>query len=153
MAIPSKEVWLDYRLQGELGVQKAVFEFLKLNLNVYKPFVDKGVDLLIEYNGQYLKIHCKTSKFTPKSENCVVYELTKTYHSNSKIGVKKYTPEEVDYFFLFSELHEDKPCLVPFVLARDKRTINIDYSSSKSHPLKNHYKDFEVKEILSNLRV
>jgi hypothetical protein len=56
MAIPSKEVDMAYRLQGEIGVQKAIYEFMKLNIKVYGPIVDEGVDLLIEIGNKYYKI-------------------------------------------------------------------------------------------------
>ncbi|MFA7688508.1 MAG: group I intron-associated PD-(D/E)XK endonuclease [Bacilli bacterium] len=141
-----------YRLQGEIGVQKAIYEFMIRNIKVYKPLVDDGVDILVEIKNKYYKIQCKTSKFTPKSEKCVVYELTKTYHNNSHIEVKKYTSNEVDYFFLFSDLFPNYSCLIPFEEVKGKRTINIDYSDNKKHPLKNHYKEFSLDNIL-NLRV
>ena len=133
---------MTYRHQGEVGVQKAIFEFIKRDIRVYVPLVDDGVDILVEYKNKYYKIQCKTSKFTPKSKNCVVFDLTRTFHNNSKIGYKKYSSNDIDYFFLYSDLYENYPCLIPFKKVEGKRTFNIDFSSDKKHPLKNHYKDF-----------
>ncbi|HOZ53749.1 MAG TPA: group I intron-associated PD-(D/E)XK endonuclease [Bacilli bacterium] len=143
---------MTYRHQGEIGVQKAIFELMKRDIRVYMPLVDDGVDILVEYNKKYYKIQCKTSKFTPKSKNCVVFDLTKTYHNNSKISVKKYLPTEVDYFFLYSDLYEDYPCLVTYNRVAGQRTFNIDFSNTKRHPLKNHYKEFNIDNHFS-LRV
>jgi len=146
MTTPSKNT--DYRLNGQLGVNIAICEFLKLKIDVYTPIVDIGHDLLINYNG-YKKVQCKTGTTSHSmNSNCIVFGLTKTYHNNSRVKTVKYEDNEVDYFFLCAIPFLDKPCLVSYSDTKNQKAFTIDFSDKVNHPNKNHYKKYSCVETL-----
>lgn len=83
---------------GDIGEYVAITEFLKRGLSVMKPIGDNDpFDLVIILNGEFKKIQVKTTEKVIDGSMIFRTNVTNPF----KKTVRKYTADEVDYFFLY----------------------------------------------------
>jgi len=114
------------KLQGNLGVHRAVYEYGKLGYNVLWPLCDSAkYDLVIEKDGQFLRVQVKTSRtnitYRNKRKNGEVTKtlcrtrwvvMLATSGGNTKTNTRRLR-EETDYDVLFVLVDNGKCWSIP----------------------------------------
>lgn len=95
---------------GEIGEYRTVEEFAKRGFFTYMPsFHDSPVDMIVDLNGNLKKIQVKST--TVSDGNVSAFKLTSSNGRHTKdirrIYVKKYSPEEIDYFSLYDFVSDE----------------------------------------------
>jgi hypothetical protein len=105
---------------GNIGQAKISAKFIELGINIFSP-VGEGytTDLIAEFNGKLNKIQIKTTEFLHE-DSYMIWWVTHQEGNHGK--VKKYTPEEVDYFALYC-IATGTMYLVPYTNALTQRVI------------------------------
>lgn len=96
--------------KGDLAVAKAIAYFVEQGCEVLLPIGDKKkYDLVIDYEGQLLKVQCKYS--SAKRRNGSFEVQLRVCGGNSGRVIYRY--EKTDFDFLFVHTEDKKSYLIP----------------------------------------
>ena len=132
--------------KGDLTESKALYEFIKRGISVYRPFGDNTrCDMIIDVNGSLYRIQAKTSN-EEKNGSLRCYTRSSKNHTTNK-RLDTYVGQ-VDYFVFYNQ-PMDKLALVPMDVIGDKKSISL-----RLEPPKNNqsnvlfFDDFSIDNIL-----
>ena len=116
------------RAVGNIGESIAMAEFVKRGIPVFTPFGQNSpVDMLVYINEKFVKIQVKTTEEIKKGK--MIFDICRT---NGFTGEnKKYTKDEVDYFFLYC-VENDFKGLISFEELSPRYTLCIRCDKAKN---------------------
>jgi hypothetical protein len=132
---------------GGIGVAFATQVFLTHNFNVFKDETDLSrIDLIIEKNCILKKIQVKTSESYDEFTSSTKFSLKK---SGPNGYVHLYTPDEIDYFFLYDYVQNDY-CIVKCSDYKNGTQITIRNNKTKNNQTSNikYWNNMEKIEII-----
>ena len=95
---------------GDIGEYAVISFLMKYGVSVYKSIGDNSpADIIIDINGELLKVQIKTSTYAGKGNsniNAVLFPMCTSQEHRGK-GRHLYTKEEVDYFIFYSPIHDE----------------------------------------------
>lgn len=119
------------KLQGNIGVARAVYEYSRKGFVVLTPLSDSSkYDLVVDIEGTLLKVQVKTSRLISKSSGYVV-NLKTSGGNTSKNTIRK--REDSDYDLLFVLTENGKCWSIPSKELGEARTAIVVGSSSKKY--------------------
>ena len=133
---------------GELAVTK---KFIDANVDVYKPIVDTGIDLIANFDNKLQKIQIKSSSYLSGVDNSsTIFTLSTSHTGKNKVSKRNYSEDEIDYFALY-DLNEDETFLIKNT---GKKSATIKYNSKYSSQTKNIIKaeDHQIDTVLNKLK-
>ena len=91
------------KLQGNIGVARAIYEYTKKGFVVLTPLSDSSkYDLVVDMNGTLLKVQVKTSRMTSKSGGYVI-NLKTSGGNTSHNTIRKREDSDYDLLFVLTE--------------------------------------------------
>lgn len=135
-----------YKIRGTIGEQRAVYDLLSADCEVFTPVVDSEFDLLIRFDNVFYTVECKTSEHTPCGENTVSFDVSRTMHSNSRITSITYG-DNIDFLYFWTPKYPNISCLVPRNMISGKQ-FTIYYGETKKQKSQNIFSDFSCVETL-----
>ena len=121
---------------------------MKYGVSVYKSIGDNSPsDIVIDVNGELLKIQIKTSTYTGKGNspiNAISFPMSTSQEHRDR-GRHLYTKEEVDYFIFYSPIHD-----VLLIYKNNAKDYTISFRFNKTRQTKNvkYAKDFLLSSFL-----
>lgn len=137
------------KLIGELSEARILYEFLKNNIVVSKPFGDCcSYDFIIEINKNLYKIQCKTAR--DKSKNVSLIFKTKSLRFNKNNNFTSSYRGKIDFFAVyFPKL--DKIYLVHESFSNDTETLILRYGKTHNTLKVLKSEDFEIQKVLKRI--
>lgn len=110
------------------------------------PWGDKRYDLVIDDNGTFKRVQCKTGEYREK-EGVVTFRLQSSYRSKSKQVLTPYSKEEVDIFAVYAPVN-DKVYMVPIgdITSKTRMSLRLRERnpSAKGGPRIHWAEDYEI---------
>ena len=89
--------------QGGIGMAQAIATFAKLGHTVSIPLIDnQGYDLIVDKDGQLLKVQVKTTKQKAPSNNYVV-ELRRIRANRTQNTIHTFNNQDTDLLYILTE--------------------------------------------------
>ena len=133
---------------GDIGETHFQLECLKRGMTVSKVVGDnKPYEYVMDINNTLYRVQVKTS--SQSFEDKVIFDTTSTVRTSTGYFSKKYSNDEVDYFYLY-DIALDKGFLMK---VKNQSSIILRYKQTSNNQIKrvNYADDFTINVILSNL--
>lgn len=130
--VSNDKMYRNSRAVGNIGESIAISEFVKRGIPVFTPFGQNSpVDMLVYINKKFIKIQVKTTEEIKRGK--MIFDICRT---NGFTGEnKKYTEDEVDYFFLYC-VENDFKGLISFEELNPRYTLCIRCDKTKNGQVK-----------------
>lgn len=113
--------------RGSLSEGIILAEALRCGFTVSVPWGNKArYDLILEIEGELIKIQCKTGKLVNDS---IRVKLTSSYLTSSGSVMHGYTKQDVDYFAIYCP-QNNKKYLLPISEVVGQKSINLRISQT-----------------------
>ena len=134
------------KYKGNVTEIETMLAFMKLGYNVLVPYGDcERYDLVVDVNGKFLKIQCKTS--TPQDEQGSSYKFScrSTHKVNGQMKMAKYKEGEIDYF---ATCIDGQCYLVPLKECGSDKVLRFIPPKNGQTRGVNYAKDYKIEVIL-----
>ena len=123
--------------KGNVSLMKIASKFAEKGYSVLFPFLEGGrYDLVVEKEGKFKRIQCKTGKLKKDS---IVVKL----HSCTQLGVRYYTKKEIDSFGVFCPQNDKVYLLNIEEISRTSMVLRLQKTKNNSK-VTNWAKDYEL---------
>ena len=132
--------------KGNLTESKALYEFIKRGISVYRPFGDNTrCDMIIDVNNNLYRIQAKTANEELNGSIKCYTRSSKNHTTNKRLDTYV---GQVDYFVFYNE-SIDKMAIVPIDVIGNKKSINLRIERPKNNQGNVYYfDDFSIDNIL-----
>nr|DAL49299.1 MAG TPA_asm: PD-(D/E)XK endonuclease [Caudoviricetes sp.] len=132
--------------KGNMTEAKALYEFIKRGIPVYRPFGDNTrCDMIIDVNNNLYRIQAKTSNMESHGSIMGYTRSSKNHTTNKRLDTYV---GQVDYFVFYSQ-SRDKIALVPMGVIGEQKSINLRLDPPKNNQKNVHYfDDFSIDNVL-----
>lgn len=128
----------------EIGCMLA---FIKAGYNVLTPYGDcERYDFVVDINGNFIKIQCKTSHAIDDNNNGFVFHCRSTHRVNGKCVNEKYKSNEIDYFATY---FDEKCYLIPQKECGAEKRIRFTPPETGQTRGVNYASDYELEVIIN----
>lgn len=132
--------------KGDITESKALYEFIKRGISVYRPFGDNTrCDMIIDVNNNLYRIQCKTSNEEHNGSITCYTRSSKNHTTNKRLDTYV---GEVDYFVFYNQLR-DKLAMVPMDVIGTKTSISLRLEPPKNNQENvRYFDDYSIDNIL-----
>lgn len=131
---------------GNVTEAKALYEFIKRGIPVYRPFGDNTrCDMIIDVNNHLYRVQAKTSNEENYGSIKCYARSSKNHTTNKKLDTYV---GQVD-FFIYYDQARDKIALIPIDIIGDKQSISLRLEKPKNNQGNVYYfDDFSIDNTL-----
>lgn len=133
------------QIKGTVTELQCQLFFIQEGYNVYIPLCpDSRADLIVDIEGQLIKIQVKTSHLT---DNGITFRTSSTW-INTKESIRRgYTKEEIDFFATY---YNEEIYLIPVeICGKSDKTLSFEASPYHSVSL---LEDYKAQKILEKIK-
>ena len=132
--------------KGNITEAKALYEFIKRGIPVYRPFGDNTrCDMIIDVDNHLYRIQAKTSNVEDHGSIMGYARSSKNHTTNKRLDTYV---GQVDYF-VFCSQSRDKIALVPMSVIGEQQSISLRLDPPKNNQKNVHYfDDFSIDNVL-----